>query len=153
PGNSLPSKNSSDAPPPVETCVKSSSKPSCSAAVAESPPPMIVIASSSFASDSHTLIVPCAKLDISKTPIGPFHTTVFASLSTSSKTSTVFGPISNAISSASISEAPLTAYSVSLLNSLAATTSTGKTSLSLPVSSNDFARSSLSSSTSDFPVS
>ena len=44
PGNSLPSRNSSDAPPPVEMCVILSAKPSCSAAAALSPPPMIVTA-------------------------------------------------------------------------------------------------------------
>lgn len=45
PGNSIPSRYSNDAPPPVEICVKSSSKPKEIAAVAESPPPIIVVAS------------------------------------------------------------------------------------------------------------
>ena len=48
-------------------------------AAAESPPPIIVVASIS-ASACATAIVPLAKFDISNTPIGPFHTTVFALL-------------------------------------------------------------------------
>ena len=78
PGKTLPSKNSKDAPPPVEICVNLSAYPKLIAAAAEAPPPIIVTASARFAIYSHTPIVPLAKLDISKTPIGPFHTTVLA---------------------------------------------------------------------------
>src|SRR5262249_33226650 len=44
PGTSRPSRNSSDAPPPVETCVTFSAAPAASTAAAESPPPTIVVA-------------------------------------------------------------------------------------------------------------
>ena len=47
PGSCFPSKNSSEAPPPVEMWVIFSAKPTCSTAAAESPPPTIVIASTS----------------------------------------------------------------------------------------------------------
>src|SRR2546426_5640554 len=42
PGSTFPSRNSSDAPPPVDTCENLSSSPATAAA--ESPPPTIVIA-------------------------------------------------------------------------------------------------------------
>src|SRR5438045_6116868 len=44
PGNSLPSSNSSEAPPPVEMNVILSASPACFTAVTESPPPMMVVA-------------------------------------------------------------------------------------------------------------
>ena len=47
PGSSKPSRNSREAPPPVEMWVILSAKPSCSQAAAESPPPTMVIASES----------------------------------------------------------------------------------------------------------
>ena len=43
----------------------------------ESPPPMIVMPST-LATAWATVLVPLAKAGISNTPIGPFHTTVFA---------------------------------------------------------------------------
>ena len=45
PGNFFPSKNSREAPPPVEICVILSSSPAFLTAAAESPPPITVIAS------------------------------------------------------------------------------------------------------------
>ena len=47
PGSSKPSRNSREAPPPVEMWVILSAKPSCSQAAAESPPPTMVVASES----------------------------------------------------------------------------------------------------------
>ena len=44
PGSSLPSRNSSEAPPPVEMWVILSAKPNFSTAAALSPPPTIVTA-------------------------------------------------------------------------------------------------------------
>lgn len=41
----FPSKNSREAPPPVEMCVILSANPNWLTAAAESPPPMIVVAS------------------------------------------------------------------------------------------------------------
>src|SRR5690606_16775145 len=80
PGRALPSRNSSEAPPPVETCETCFSRPACSIAAAESPPPMIVIAPLAVASTRAwaTAKVPFEAASISKTPTGPFHTTVFA---------------------------------------------------------------------------
>ena len=48
-------------------------------AATESPPPMMVVAPES-ATAWQTPMVPFAKLDISKQPMGPFQTTVFAPL-------------------------------------------------------------------------
>ena len=62
PGSSLPSRNSREAPPPVEICVILSPKPRLFTAAAESPPPIIVVASFNAASSSATAIVPFAKL-------------------------------------------------------------------------------------------
>ena len=45
PGSSFPSRNSKEAPPPVEICVILSPYPRMFTAAAESPPPMIVVAS------------------------------------------------------------------------------------------------------------
>src|SRR5690606_19384759 len=50
PGNVLPSRNSSDAPPPVETWESRSANPASSSAAAVSPPPAIVVAPLSVAS-------------------------------------------------------------------------------------------------------
>ena len=61
PGNVLPSRNSNDAPPPVEICVILSANPCFSIAAAESPPPIIVIASK-FAKILATSFVPASKL-------------------------------------------------------------------------------------------
>ena len=63
PGNSFPSKNSREAPPPVEICVILSPYPKIFTAAAESPPPMIVVASVS-ASAFATAAVPCAKFEM-----------------------------------------------------------------------------------------
>src|SRR6266705_150991 len=77
PGSSLPSSNSSDAPPPVEMNVILPASPACFTAVTESPPPMIVVAPD-WASASATAIVPSPNSGISKTPSGPFHRIVSA---------------------------------------------------------------------------
>ena len=113
---------------------------------------MIVIAPSKLAIASHTPIVPLAKLGISNTPIGPFHTTVLASFNTFENNSTVAGPTSNPISSSANASTETTRNSVSLENSLAATVSTGKTNLSPPFSNKAFAKSNLSSSHKDLPM-
>src|SRR5204862_7590421 len=44
PGSTLPSRNSSAAPPPVERCVKRPASPACCTAATESPPPTTVTA-------------------------------------------------------------------------------------------------------------
>src|SRR5512141_2139203 len=80
PGSGLPSRNSSDAPPPVDTCVIFLATPAFLTALALSPPPMTVVAPESariFAIAN----VPSANFGISNTPIGPFHTISFAPFS------------------------------------------------------------------------
>src|SRR5437870_8495231 len=95
PGSSLPSSNSSEAPPPVEINVILSARPACFTAVTESPPPMTVVAPD-FASASPIAIVPSAKSGISKIPTGPFHKIVFALAISSSNNAMVAFPISTA---------------------------------------------------------
>src|SRR5690606_24174975 len=50
PGSTRPSRNSRDAPPPVDTCDTRSATPAASTAAAVSPPPTIVTAPASVAS-------------------------------------------------------------------------------------------------------
>src|SRR5258706_2116863 len=97
PGNFLPSRNSSEAPPPVEMCVILSLTPAACTAATESPPPTIEVAPVFFATALATPIVPLAKGLVSKTPIGPFHTMVLAFAISAAYSSTVFGPISRPI--------------------------------------------------------
>src|SRR5688572_11704598 len=94
PGNSLPSKNSSDAPPPVETCVICLARPAFLTALAESPPPMTVVALDS-ANIFANAKVPSANFGISNTPTGPFQTINLAPLNAVLYNSKVFGPTSN----------------------------------------------------------
>src|SRR5436190_1172101 len=72
PGSSLPSRNSSEAPPPVDTWVSRSSMPATAAT--ESPPPTTVTAPFLPASTSAvaTARVPASNGGVSNTPIGPF---------------------------------------------------------------------------------
>src|ERR1700736_425131 len=79
PGSVRPARNSSDAPPPVEICEILSATPAFLTAAMESPPPTIVVPFTA-ATARATAVVPAANASISKTPIGPFQTTVRASL-------------------------------------------------------------------------
>jgi len=74
PGRSLPSRSSSEAPPPVDTWLILSSTPYLAATVAVSPPPIMTIFPLCAASTaaSRTAFVPVAKASNSKTPGGPF---------------------------------------------------------------------------------
>src|SRR5205823_14465791 len=78
PGSFLPSKNSSDAPPPVEICVILSATPDWWTAATESPPPTMEVAVRLPATAWAILMVPLANGATSKTPIGPFQTMVLA---------------------------------------------------------------------------
>ena len=80
PGNFLPARNSSEAPPPVEMCEIAPANPAWCTAATESPPPTIEIAPAEVAAATALAIssVPRANAGISKTPIGPFQTMVFA---------------------------------------------------------------------------
>ena len=77
PGSSIPERNSSEAPPPVETCEILSVTPALLMAFSESPPP-----TTDTAPDSATALaiatVPLSNGGFSNTPIGPFQMIVFA---------------------------------------------------------------------------
>mmetsp|Transcript_7423 Transcript_7423/g.16344 ORF Transcript_7423/g.16344 Transcript_7423/m.16344 type:complete len:387 (-) Transcript_7423:608-1768(-) len=80
PGNSLPSRSSKEAPPPVLQWVTFCSVPYFLQAVAVSPPPMMVMvpACVTFTISSMRLLVPASNFAISKTPMGPFQMMVLA---------------------------------------------------------------------------
>merc|ERR1719310_2433746 len=94
PGSTLPSRSSSEAPPPVETKVTLSSMSNLAAAVAESPPPMMPLLPLAVvsATASSTALVPCEKLSNSKTPAGPFQMTVLEARIFSRKRAIDAGP-------------------------------------------------------------
>src|SRR5690606_19300852 len=98
PGSTLPSRYSSEAPPPVETWETLLDTPAFFTADAESPPPMMVVAPCSVARAriSAMEIVPLAVASISNTPTGPFQRIVFAPSSTCSNAFTDSGPMSTA---------------------------------------------------------
>mmetsp|Transcript_64045 Transcript_64045/g.143120 ORF Transcript_64045/g.143120 Transcript_64045/m.143120 type:complete len:231 (-) Transcript_64045:574-1266(-) len=99
PGSTLPSSNSSEAPPPVETCVTLSSVSYFLQQVAVSPPPMTVMVPVLVTSTMVSImpLVPFSKEAISKTPIGPFQMIVFADLIAALLSSIVLGPQSRPI--------------------------------------------------------
>src|SRR5207249_6347294 len=80
PGSSRPSRNSSEAPPPVETWVTLSASPISAIAAAESPPPTTVRVPRFGASATApaTARGPGANSDTSKSRIRPLHKLVFA---------------------------------------------------------------------------
>src|SRR3974390_2589917 len=76
PGNSIPDRNSSEAPPPVETWLILLVTPALLIAFSESPPPTTETAPE-FATAFARATVPVSKGGISNTPIGPFQMMVF----------------------------------------------------------------------------
>ena len=129
PGSTLPSRNSSDAPPPVETCVIFLATPAFFTALALSPPPMTVVAPLS-ASSLAMAKVPSANFGNSNTPIGPFQTTSLAASSTSPNAAMLFGPMSRMRQPAGTLSTSTTWLFASASNLSATTASTG--SISLP---------------------
>src|SRR5262245_13741187 len=93
PGSSRPSRNSSDAPPPVDTWVTAATFPARRSAATESPPPTTVVPLQA-AIASATASVPRLNGSISKMPIGPFQKTVPAGSISSRKACAVAGPMS-----------------------------------------------------------
>ena len=79
PGRTLPSRNSSEAPPPVETWLILSARLNLFTAATESPPPTIVREPFSVAAATRRAVssVPFEKASNSKTPTGPFQTMDF----------------------------------------------------------------------------
>src|SRR5579884_4296331 len=125
PGSSRPSRNSREAPPPVEMCAISSARPACSTAATESPPPTITSAGLSARMRARAR-VPSEKAGISNTPMGPFQMTVPARRSTSPKRRTVSGPMSTMRHPSATAEAGTTFVSASTATRSATITSTGK---------------------------
>src|SRR5699024_1921760 len=128
PGRVLPSRNSREAPPPVEMWLKpSSSKSRVRTAAAESPPPTMVTAPPEVASTYAwaTALSPPANASSSNTPIGPFQTTVLAPVIAVRNCSPDFGPMSRPIWSPGMSSAATTVAGESALNSGATTMSVG----------------------------
>src|SRR5699024_10389888 len=153
PGNSLPSRNSSEAPPPVEMCENcSSDRPSTRTAAAESPPPTTLNAVES-AMAAAVCRVPAANGVISNTPIGPFQNTVRAVASVSENVRTLSGPMSSPIQSLPISSTGTVFVFASAEKTSAATTSPGSTSLSPASRSNRLQVSSISDSSNEPPTS
>src|SRR5580693_9129893 len=77
PGSSMPARNSSDAPPPVEICEIWSPTPADLMAFSESPPPTTEVAPE-VATACASATVPLSNGFFSNTPMGPFQITVFA---------------------------------------------------------------------------
>ena len=129
PGSSRPSRNSSEAPPPVEMWVIRSARPCWVTAATESPPPTTTVAPASARSASirATAFVPCANDGISKTPSGPFQKTVWTSDRASTIRSWLALPRSTMCHDAGIFSAGSVLYSVPRVTSLATITSTGRT--------------------------
>mmetsp|Transcript_4754 Transcript_4754/g.12016 ORF Transcript_4754/g.12016 Transcript_4754/m.12016 type:complete len:231 (+) Transcript_4754:466-1158(+) len=131
PGRTLPSRSSSEAPPPVETCVTLTSVSYFLQHVAVSPPPITVIVPAAVTSTivSIMLLVPFSKEAISNTPIGPFQMIVFALLIAASFSLMVSGPQSRPIIP---SFTPVSSVAVSMVpsspNLEEVTKSTGSTS-------------------------
>src|SRR5690606_3691059 len=124
PGSSLPSRNSSDAPPPVDTWLIFSVNPYWAADDAEPPPPTMVTAPLPAMARA-TSSVPSAKGAHSKTPMGPFQTMVRARSISRANSRRVLGPMSSPCQSAGISSTSTTLRLASSANLSATTTSTG----------------------------
>ena len=124
PGRSLPSRSSSEAPPPVETHETRSAIPASWTARTESPPPTTVKPSHS-ATAFATANVPSAKRGHSKTPIGPFQKTVPASAIAAANSSREAGPMSRPSQPSGRSSYGATCVAASAANDSAAMTSVG----------------------------
>ena len=116
-GQRLPSRNSSDAPPPVETWLISSRarlrrppRPSRRRRRSSSRP-----ASSRLAIASAIARVPSSNGGVSNTPIGPFQSTVFADAIARAYDSAVRGPMSSIASSAGIASRATACAALALL--------------------------------------
>lgn len=79
PGNILPSNNSNDAPPPVETWLNLSLALFAPTRFTVSPPPTMVVAPLDvyLTNAFNILTEPFLNYSISNAPYGPFHTTNF----------------------------------------------------------------------------
>ena len=130
PGSSRPSRNSSEAPPPVEMCVKRDMSSSSWTAATESPPPTTTAAPSSTRSARKRAMkrVPSPNVGTSNTPSGPFQRTVRASLRAIAKASSDSGPTSTADHEFGIFRTGTILCSAPRVTSFATTTSVGRRS-------------------------
>src|SRR6185369_1552959 len=96
PGSTLPSRNSRDAPPPVEVCDTFLSAPNFFAAVAVSPPPTTVVAPAAVAATMASAmdLVAFSNAGNSNTPGGPFQMMVLARAMTAANSLDDSGPAS-----------------------------------------------------------
>ena len=131
PGSSRPSRNSSDAPPPVLMWVIFDARPCCSIAATLSPPPTTTVTPCSALSARKRAIarVPWANDGISNTPTGPFQRTVLTFASATSIAARLSSPRSTMCHDAGNFSVPTVLYSVPRVTSLAITTSTGRRTL------------------------
>src|ERR1700752_1077525 len=153
PGSSFPSRNSSDAPPPVETCVSLSSMPATAAT--EAPPPTTVTAPFCPASTSAfaTARVPASNGGVSNTPIGPFQKIVFARSSLARKSCCVVSSMSNTAQPFGTPSAGTDLLSLPRSSDGAITAPRGRISFLPLCVSSSFARAMRSGSTNEFPTS
>src|SRR5439155_4897121 len=154
PGSRRPSRNSSDAPPPVETWVTAPCRPARASAATESPPPTTVVPLES-ASARAIAIVPRLNASTSKMPMGPFQSTVRAAAISFANKSMVCGPMSTPSSSAGKSSAPTARVVAPASGRSAARWSTGRmtrTPRAAARASVAAARSTLSASTRERPT-
>src|ERR1041384_3881180 len=154
PGSTLPSRNSSEAPPPVETWLIRSASPACATAAAESPPPTIVTAPSAVASAIAAAMtrVPPSNGGVSNTPIGPFQSTVPALLSRVANAMADAGSMSYIAKPSGTLLLGTVSVVMPSRSSGATTQPVGRTTLSPARCMRPRASSTRSSSTSDLPV-
>src|SRR5882672_3416116 len=153
PGNSFPSRNSSDAPPPVETCVSLSSIPATAAT--ESPPPTTVTAPFFPASTRAFAIarVPASNGGVSNTPIGPFQKIVLARSKRAAKSCCVVSSMSNTAQPLGIASAATERCSLARSSDGAITPPRGRISFLPLVASSSLASAMRSGSTNEPPTS
>src|SRR5262245_13881435 len=124
PGSRWPSRNSTEAPPPVDRWPNPPSSPNRPTPARRSPPPTTVYAFVPAIAVA-TPRVPAPNGSSSYTPIGPAHMIVFASAIVRANSSTDLGPMSRPIRSPGISQLGTVRRGASMLTSGAATTSSG----------------------------
>src|SRR5699024_2127466 len=130
----LPSKNSKEAPPPVEMWLKpSSSRPKVRTDAAESPPPTTVKEPLLAGAEMMAWATPAVRLEkasISNTPMGPCQNTVLETARTFANASTELAPLSKDMQPSGMRLSSTTLWAASAAHSDAAMRSTGSTSLS-----------------------
>src|SRR6266496_1539841 len=153
PGSSFPSRNSSDAPPPVETCVSLSSIPATAAT--ESPPPTTVTAPFFPASTRAFAIarVPASNGGVSNTPIGPFQKIVLARSNRARKSCCVASSISKTAQPFGMASTATARFSLARSSDGAITAPRGRISFLPLVASSSLASAMRSTSTSESPTS